>query len=111
MQNLLENHDFQPEIVGGGSFMLSRYMESGAYIWITGSCGDGLPDQNDWLVVAYPADFDGDYSTVVFEASSEQYGDIPLIDVVAAAIDNLQFVWSEHDTCRNGRPIDECDCC
>lgn len=111
MENILEAQGFEPEMIGGGSYLLSRYLGGGGYVMVSGTDGMGMPELNDWLVVSYPPDFDGNYSTVVFEASSEQYGDIPLIYVVAAAIDNLQFVWSEHDTCRNGRPIDECDCC
>jgi hypothetical protein len=111
MQNILENHDFQPEMVGGGSFMLSRYMESGAYIWITGSCGDGLPEENDWLVVAYPAAFDGDYSTTLFELSSSDEGEASLFDAAQAAIELLELYAREDELCRNGVAWNDCQCC
>lgn len=111
MENILEAQGFEPEMIGGGSYLLSRYLSGGGFVMVSGTDGMGMPELNDWLVVSYPPDFDGDYSTIVFEASSEEQGDIPLYAVVDAAIENLEVIWSEYDTCRNGRPIDECNCC
>ncbi len=111
MKNILENHDFQPEMIGGGNFILSRYMDDGAYIWASASDGMGTPEENDWLVVAYPCDFDGDYSATLFEISSSDEGDASLFDAAQAAIELLELHAMEGELCRNGVTWNDCKCC
>lgn len=111
MENILEAQGFEPEMIGGGSYLLSRYLSGGGYVWVSSSDGMGMPSYDDWLIVSYPPDYDGDYETVVFEASSDDSGDQSIHAVVDAAVENLEEVWSKYELCRNGKPWAECNCC
>lgn len=50
---------FSTEIMGGGCYCLSRYWLGGTRVWATAYDGAGLPDATDFLICAYPNEWDG----------------------------------------------------
>lgn len=83
--NVLDPLGFRPEIGGGGSIFLSRYFDSGRYIWATGSEGQGVPALCDFLVCAYPPDDEGE-SVLDISNGPGQRGRLELRDAVAACV-------------------------
>ena len=106
--NILKDQGFEREIGGGGCVILSRYMESGAFIWATCLDGGGLPESDNWMICAYGDDI-GD---IIFELRSDQNDDdLSLTQVVALALDVANDFWPADALCRNGKLIADCDCC
>jgi hypothetical protein len=108
MNNILEAQGFQFETGGGGCQILSCYMESGGFVWATCLDGGGLPDQSNWMVCGYGDDIDN----IIYELRSDQNDDgLSLSQAVAIALDVTDGFESTYATCRNGRPMADCDCC
>lgn len=105
MNNILEKQGFEIEQGGGGCLILSRYMPNEAFVWVTCTDGGGLPDSNNWLIVAYGADMDD----FLYQASSESK--LTLDQAVAKACDIASDFQGIYGTCRNGLPWSDCDCC
>lgn len=106
--NILEPYGFEPEIGGGGCVILSQYLESGAFIWVTCLDGGGLPDADDWMVCAYGEGIDD----ILAEIRSDQNNSgISLTQAVAIALDVANDFTSQYMTCRNGLPWADCECC
>jgi hypothetical protein len=93
------------EVGGGGCLLLSRYFDGGGFVWVTDRDGGGLPDFNDWLVVAYGADIDH----ILYERGSGQ-GD-SLSDAIVRAVAAAKAFVSPDELCRNGVALADCDCC
>lgn len=55
-RELLEGLGFSQEVGGGGSVFMSRYYDSGRYIWATGYQGSDMPATDDFLLCVYPAE-------------------------------------------------------
>lgn len=107
IQSMLEQ-GFQREIGGGGCVVLSRYFETGAFVWATCLDGGGLPETDNWMVCAYGDDI-GD---IIFELrSDENESGLTLEQAVDAALAVANEFESEFELCRNGLPIADCDCC
>lgn len=57
----LASQHFEAEVGGGGAMFLSRYLPSGAYVWLTGGEGGfGMPRADSFCACAYPAGWDGE---------------------------------------------------
>ncbi len=57
MIDRLKLQGFTPEHVGGGCSLMSNCLPNGGRVWISATDGQGMPEDGDWLVVAYsPAD-------------------------------------------------------
>ena len=89
MTNILASLGFELEMIGGGSYILSKYNTDQSYVWVSCEDGMGLPDYGNWLVVSYPADFDGDYSACPFEAYSADFPAATVFDAVAQAFASI----------------------
>lgn len=112
MENILADHGFEPEIAGGGVYILSRYFDNGAWIWATDQGGLGLPEHGDWLICTYPADYmEPTGENLAFEAYSEDYGAASIHEGAQAAIEAAEALPDKDATCRNGKPWAECRCC
>jgi len=107
MNNILDAQGFQFETGGGGCQLLSRYMESGAFVWATCLDGGGLPDESNWMVCAYGDDI-GD---IIFEARSDDESGLTLERATAQALLIASEFRSKFELCRNGNPIADCTCC
>lgn len=105
MNNILKDYGFERETGGGGCVILSRYMESGGYVWATCIDGGGLPEQSDWLVCAYGDDIDN----IIYQASSESK--VTLEQAAVNACDIAASFQGKYETCRNGVSFTDCDCC
>lgn len=68
--NHLMGLNFTPEIGGGGTPFLSRYLVNGTAIWATDEDGSGYPDDNSWLICVYAREGDT-MSEHLFARSSE----------------------------------------
>ena len=101
----LEDEGFEREIGGGGCVILSRYLANEAFIWITCIDGGGLPESDNWMICTYGDDI-GD---ILYEASSES--GITIEQAIDKALIVADTFWSADATCRNGKPIADCDCC
>lgn len=82
MENILSHMGFEPEFMGGGCWLLSRYDEYGACVAVSTSDGSSLPDANDWLVCGYPDGAIGDPS---IDCSFDSGMDITLDDAINRA--------------------------
>ena len=108
MNNILEVQGFEFETGGGGCQILSCYMESGAFVWATCLDGGGLPESDNWMICAYGDDIDD----IIYEIRSDYNKDtMSLVQAAALALDIASDFESAYATCRNGRPIADCDCC
>jgi hypothetical protein len=106
MMGLQERFDgFAVEVGGGGCLILSRYIDGGGFVWITCRDGGGLPDLNDWLVVAYGADVDKD----LFQRGGD--GPQGLFEAIGEAVTAAKAFVHPDELCRNGWPMADCDCC
>jgi len=83
--NILADHGFEIEHTGGGCHLLSLYLPSGAYVWVSDYEGCEAPTWADWRVCVYPANWDGDYGALLFDAGSDD-SLFSLSDAVAAAL-------------------------
>jgi len=70
INNILADHGFEIEHTGGGCHLLSLYQPSGAYVYVSDVQGCNVPTWVDWRVCAYPADWDGNYNALLFDAGS-----------------------------------------
>jgi hypothetical protein len=61
---------FDEELAGGGDIVLTRYLDSGAFVMATKAEGSGMPTADDFCVCAYPPGFDGDYSALPYQMRS-----------------------------------------
>lgn len=86
MENILANRGFEFEMIGGGSHLLSKYLANQSFVMASDMGGMGLPSHGDWLVIAYPSDYDGDYETILFEAYSNDFGGATIFDAIDCAI-------------------------
>jgi hypothetical protein len=86
LDNILSGQGFEPEHTGGGCHVLSRYLLSGAYVWVSDTHGCDVPTWEAWRVVAYPPGWDGGPDTALFDAYADDslFG---LREAVAAALD------------------------
>jgi hypothetical protein len=84
--NILAAQGFEVEGGGAGCRLLSRSLPNGSVVWVTVQNGDDVPTWGDWMICAYPADWDGAPETRLFDAYADDsvFG---LIDAVEAAID------------------------
>lgn len=77
-------HGFSEEIGGGGSNFLSRYFGKAGYVWITGKDGgQGMPQNDDWCICAYPSDWDGD--APLCDHRSDEESPLSFADALSAA--------------------------
>jgi hypothetical protein len=85
LDNILAGEGFEVEHTGGGCHLLSLYLPSGNYLWVSSQAGSDVPTWADWYVGAYPAEWDGDVDAMLFNAWAEDslFG---LREAVAAAI-------------------------
>ena len=108
MDKALKAQGFEFETGGGGCQLLSRYMESGAFVWATCLDGGGLPETDNWMICAYGDDI-GD---ILFELRSDQNESGLTLDQAALkACDIAREFESAGLLCRNGLPIADCNCC
>ena len=108
MNNILQAQGFEFETGGGGCQLLSRYMESDAFVWATCLDGGGLPDADNWMICAYGDDI-GD---IIFELrSDENESGLSLEQSIEQALSVAREFESEYALCRNGKPIADCNCC
>lgn len=79
---------FGVEIGGGGSTFLSRYSDSGRYIWATCSGGGGgAPSPFDFAVCAYPPHDEGEaVLSIVDDPDDRSAPTMELVDAVAACL-------------------------
>ena len=96
---------FAVEVGGGGCLILSRYIDGGGFVWITCRDGGGLPDLNDWLVVAYGADIDEE----IFSSAGD--GPQGLFEAIGEAVAAAKAFIPPDGLCRNGVALADCDCC
>ena len=101
----LQDEGFEREIGGGGCVILSRYLANEAFIWITCIDGGGLPESDNWMICTYGDDI-GD---ILYEASSES--GLTIEQAIDKALIVADTFWPANATCRNGKPIADCDCC
>jgi len=85
LDNILAKEGFEVEHTGGGCHLLSLYLPSGAYVWVSSQAGSDVPTWEDWHVGVYPAEWDGDGDAMLFDAWADDcmFG---LRDAVAIAI-------------------------
>jgi hypothetical protein len=85
LDNILAKEGFEVEHTGGGCHLLSLYLPSGAYVWVSSQAGSDVPTGKDWRVGVYPADWDRDGDAMLFDAWADDcmFG---LRDAVAIAI-------------------------
>lgn len=88
--NILADYGFEPEMAGGGCYVLSRYFDSGAAIWVTGMDGTGLPAHGDWLFGVYP-DLDS-LGMPAWDAYASDFGAASIFDAAQAAIAAAQAI-------------------
>lgn len=107
MQAML-GQGFEREIGGGGCVVLSRYFESGAFVWATCLDGGGLPETDNWTICAYGDDID----EILFGLRSDENDNgLTIEQATLEACDIARGFQSAYATCRNGKPIADCDCC
>jgi hypothetical protein len=82
MINILEEQGFEFETGGGGCVILSRYLESGGFVWATCLDGGGLPETDNWHVCAYGDDI-GD---IIASARSDDERDATLEQATQEAL-------------------------
>lgn len=79
----LKTLGFEEELGGGGCIFLSRYVESGAYVYVTGSDGADMPDASDWMIGYYPPGHDGEELDFLFSSDTGADRDKTLADAIA----------------------------
>jgi hypothetical protein len=108
MNNILKKQGFQFETGGGGCQLLTRYIDGGGFVWATCLDGGGLPDTTSWHIVAYGEDIDDILCSI---RSDDNDSGLTFTQAVAIALDVANCFESADATCRNGKPMADCDCC
>ncbi len=105
-KNILAHMGFEPEFMGGGCYLLTRYLPNGACVAVSAGDGACLPTHDDWLVCGYA---NGEIGSPSFDCSFSGDTAAALDQSINTALDIVGNGLGE--TCRNGRPWAQCDCC